>query len=81
MAGPKRNYERALEQSLLGEPQPQLGNGISRPMPKEKTRMFKLLVTMKTTMPMKVEIRAATAAKAKLYASNRWPGSKSIVIK
>jgi len=36
---------------------------------------------MKTTMPMKVEIRAATAAKAKLYASNRWPGSKSIVIK
>jgi len=80
MAGPKRNYERALLNSLLpGEPN--LGNGISRPMPKEKTKMFKLLVTMKSSMPMKVEIRAATAAKAKLYASNRWPGSKAVVIK
>jgi len=80
MAGPKRNYERALMNSLLPD-EPNLGNGISRPMPEEKTRMFKLLVTMRSSMPMKVEIRAATAAKAKLYASNRWPGSNAIVVK
>lgn len=52
---------------------PKLGAGISRPMPKEKTRRFSLLVTFPKAMPMKVTITAATKAKAVMYCKNRWP--------
>jgi hypothetical protein len=62
-------------------PQPILGDGVSRPLPKERTKLFNLLVTLNGSNPMKVSIRAATAAKAKLYSKNRWPGSNAIVVK
>jgi hypothetical protein len=47
----------------------------------ERTKLFNLLVTLKGSNPMKVSIRAATAAKAKLYAKNRWPDSNAIIVK
>ena len=62
-------------------PQPILGDGVSRPLPGERTKLFNLLVTLKGSNPMKVSILAATAAKAKLYAKNRWPGSNAIIVK
>jgi hypothetical protein len=65
----------------MKEAEPYLGEGVSRPLPNERTKLFNLLVTVEGTNPMKVSIRAATAAKAKLYAKNRWPNSKAIVVK
>jgi hypothetical protein len=62
-------------------PQPTLGDGISRPLPSERTKLYNLLVTMPDTRPMRVTIRAATAAKARLYAKNRWPDSNAIIVK
>jgi hypothetical protein len=70
----------AIPPSMDG-PQPILGEGISRSLPKERTKLFNLLVTTDGARPMKVSIRAATAAKAKLYAKNRWPDSNAIIIK
>jgi len=61
--------------------EPYLGEGISRPLPGERTKLFNLLVTTPGTNPMRTTIRAATAAKAKLYAKNRWPDSNAIIIK
>jgi hypothetical protein len=74
----KSNY--AIPPSMDG-PQPNIGDGISRPLPDERTKLFNLLVTMKGSNPMRVTIPAATAAKAKLYAKNRWPDSNAIIIK
>jgi hypothetical protein len=65
----------------MSEAEPYLGEGISRPLPGERTKLFNLLVTIEGTRPMKVSVRAATAAKARLYAKNRWPNSKAIVVK
>jgi hypothetical protein len=64
---------------MLG-PQPKLGEGLSRPLPTEHTKLFNLLVTIKGDRPMRVTIRAATATKAKLYASNRWPDSTATIV-
>jgi hypothetical protein len=61
--------------------EPYLGEGISRPLPGERTKLFNLLVTVEGTTPMRTTIRAATASKAKLYAKNRWPNSNAIIIK
>jgi hypothetical protein len=65
----------------MQEAEPHLGEGISRPLPGERTKLFNLLVTVEGTQPMRTSIRAATAAKAKLYAKNRWPNSNAIVVK
>ena len=65
----------------MSEAEPYLGEGISRPLPGERTKLFTLLVTVEGTNPMKTTIRAATAAKAKLYAKNRWPNSNAIIVK
>ena len=70
----------SIPPSLEGT-EPALGDGISRPLPKERTKLFNLLVPTAGARPMKVSIRAATAAKARLYAKNRWPDSNAIIIK
>ena len=51
------------------------GPGISRPLEKERTRAFTLTVRTGHSMPMKVKLKAATAAKATQYALARWPGA------
>ena len=60
---------------------PKLGAGISRPMPHEKTRSFRLLVTFPKAMPMNVTITAASKAKAIMYCKNRWPDCQAKVLK
>jgi len=60
---------------------PNLGEGISRPVKGADTRLYKLLVTSPGSPTMKVMMRAESAAKAKLYASNCWPNSKILVVK
>jgi hypothetical protein len=61
--------------------EPRLGDGLSRPLPGETTRLYNLLVKSEGEAPLRVTVRAATAAKAKTYATNRWPNSNVIVIK
>ena len=65
----------------MAEAAPHLGEGISRPSPTAKTRLFHLLVKQPGATPMKVSMRAESSKKAKLYASNCWPGSNVMVIK
>lgn len=65
---PKYNIPPSMQEDA-----PNLGEGVSRAVPGERTKLFTVLVTIKAERPMKATIRAATVAKAKLYASNRWP--------
>jgi hypothetical protein len=60
---------------------PVLGDGISWPRPGVKTHLFQLMVSVPGENPMKTSLQAETAAKAKLYASKRWPTAKIIVLK
>jgi hypothetical protein len=60
---------------------PVLGEGLSRPRPGAKTHLYQLMVSFPGEMPMKTYLRAETAAKAKLYASKRWPHAKIIILK
>jgi hypothetical protein len=60
---------------------PDLGEGISRPSPGEKTRLYELLVSIPGEATMRTSVRAATAATAKKYASKRWPTANIIVAK
>jgi hypothetical protein len=61
--------------------QSRIGPGISRPLEKEWTRAFTLTVRTGHSMPMKVTLKAATAAKATQYALARWPGARVEVLK
>jgi hypothetical protein len=57
------------------------GPGISRPLDKESTRKFTLMVTIQSLRPMKWTTQAATASKARQYALARWPNATVEVIK
>ena len=49
------------------------GEGISRPVPKAKTKLYNLIVYKSGSMPMTVTMRAESKAAAITYAQNRWP--------
>lgn len=57
------------------EDRAQLGEGISRPHPKEKTRSFKVRVSPPMGAAMTVWLPAADLETALLYARNRWPSA------
>jgi hypothetical protein len=59
---------------------PNLGEGVSRALPGERTKLFTVLVANKAERPMKATVRAANARKAKLYAGNRWPTATITVL-
>ena len=61
--------------------EPNLGDGISRPGPKEMTRLFTLKVKQPNMPVMRVTIPAPTKTKAMLYCKNRWPNCTAEVIK
>jgi hypothetical protein len=65
----------------MEEQQPRLGEGLSRSAPEEQTKLFAMLITFPGDCPMKTTVRAATAAKAKLYAKNRWPTATCEILK
>lgn len=52
-----------------------LGEGISRPRPKERTRSYTLLVRHANERPMKVTLQAPNKRLALKYVQNRWPGA------
>lgn len=58
-------------------PEPTIGDGISRPMPGEKTRGWDLIVRFPQGKPMFVMLLAATPELALKYAGNRWPLGKA----
>lgn len=61
-------------------PPPKLGDGVSRPKPTDKTKMFKVEVRLKGSSPMRVVLPAATATDALKFAENRWPGAVCTLI-
>ena len=65
----------------MEEMAPHLGEGVSRPSPTAKTRLYALLVKQEGMPPMKVSMRAESPKKAKLYAGNCWPHSQILVVK
>lgn len=67
------NYIIPVQLPGLDGPEPKLGDGVSRPMPKERTREFRLMVQIPGSKPMRVVIPAPTKAKAVTYCKNRWP--------
>lgn len=60
--------------------QPNLGEGISRPMAKAKTELFKLLVKPGRSMPMTVLLPAENKAAAVRYAQARWPQAEIALV-
>lgn len=52
------------------------GDGISRPMPGNPTREFRLLVFKPGSRPMTWITRAESKKHAITYAQNRWPGAE-----
>ena len=58
---------------LPDEPQPFLGPGISRPKPRQSTRMFDLEVQCPGTRLMRVQIPAPSRGEAIRNCKNRWP--------
>jgi len=52
------------------------GDGISRPMPKARTRTHRLIVYPPGAQPMFWTIKAETKAHAMRYALARWPGAQ-----
>jgi len=57
-----------------------MGEGISRPHAKQRTRTFELLVQPAAGRPMKVWLPAPDKKTALVYAANRWPDSTAEVV-
>ena len=51
------------------------GDGISRPVPKSRTKLYTLIVYKSGSMPMTMTMRAENKAAAITYAQNRWPNA------
>lgn len=51
------------------------GDGISRPVPKSRTKLYTLIVYKSGSMPMTMTMRAESKAAAITYAQNRWPNA------
>jgi hypothetical protein len=57
------------------ENQGRYGDGISRPVPKARTKLYTLIVYKSGSMPMTMTMRAESKAAAITYAQNRWPSA------
>jgi hypothetical protein len=51
------------------------GDGISRPVPKSRTKLYTLIVYKSGSTPMTITMRAENKAAAITYAQNRWPNA------
>ena len=51
------------------------GDGISRPLPKTRTREYRVIIYKPGAQPMTWITRAETKRHAIRYAENRWPGA------
>ncbi len=68
-----RDWREKPLAELLNQPVPHWGQGISRPIRGEKTRLYKLVVRGRGVGEMKVKLRAPNREEAIKYAKNRWP--------
>jgi hypothetical protein len=57
------------------ENQGRYGDGISRPVPKSRTKLYTLIVYKSGSMPMTITMRAENKTAAITYAQNRWPNA------
>lgn len=62
-------------------PEPRLGAGLSRPLPKEHTRTYMLQVKRPGTAVMRITVKAPNKGKALFYCQNRWPDAEIAFIK
>lgn len=69
------NKREIMPLQWADDPNSRLGDGISRPMPKARTREFQLIVYPQGARPMYWTTRAETKAHAMRYAQARWPGA------
>lgn len=51
------------------------GDGISRPVPKSRTKPYTLIIYKSGSMPMTMTMRAENKTAAITYAQNRWPSA------
>lgn len=58
--------------------QPKLGEGVSRPRPKDSVRNYRLVVHFAAARPMVVGLNARNKSEAIMYAQNRWPAATKI---
>jgi len=56
--------------------QAKLGEGVSRPRPKDRTRPYTLMVRHHNEQRMKVTLQAPSKRDALRYAQNRWPNAE-----
>jgi len=61
-------------------PEPRLGPGVSRPLPTQLTRNYRVEVKRPGAPPMRITIPAPTKAKALMYCRNRWPDCEAEVV-
>lgn len=61
--------------SEVEEMQSRHGDGISRPVPGEATKPYRLRVVQQGVCPMNVWLHAESAAKALAYGKARWPNA------
>lgn len=57
-----------------------LGEGISRPLAKQRTHTFELRIQPRAGRPMKVWLPAPDKKTALVYAANRWPDATAEVV-
>jgi hypothetical protein len=69
-----------LQWRLPDHEQASLGEGVSRPKPGQKTRMYRVVVRFATAKPMTAILPAASKRDALKYAKNRWPMAECLVV-
>lgn len=58
------------------DPEAQIGDGLSRPMPRNETRAFEAVVILKDNTKLVLRrFKAESKERAEAYLVNRWPGS------
>jgi hypothetical protein len=62
-------------------PEPKLGPGVSRPLPKQPTRNYHLQVKLPNAPALRITIPAPSKAKALMYCRNRWPECEAEVLR
>lgn len=71
----ERKTDFAVVLSWFNVEQPNLGDGISRPRPDQRTKPFRLKVRRPNEQPMTVTLQAPNKREALRYAQNRWPSA------
>lgn len=69
-----------LQWRLPEHDQANLGEGVSRPKPGQKTRMYRVVVRFTNARPMTAILSAASKRDALKYARNRWPMAECLVV-